>query len=433
MSAIFTLTGNPFVDAGIYVMSELLGKEIDKIEREDLKKLIPQLVDVYFTDGWRNMIYLIFTTNHPAVHPSKKKDKGYYEKLLNALVDDVRELSSFGACVSCGRRDKSSIERKFGIGRELVPLTGSAELVNFFPRAMLGLEMCSACLLAIQFMPIFLHYCGGKFLLMHSASDKVMRYWAKNCVNHLRKQIVTGNFTGCFVSDEKNPVNSLFRSIENLIREYDERWFDEDIAIRFYHFANPGQSPSVEIFDVPSPVFRFLAYVKQIDSYDAWVKILRRGETTRGVNRVYMGLLNGESIVRYFFGDEREIYGNWNLLKFYLKEVREMDEKRINAIRAFADRISDLIRQLDDDKRLRQIENAKDYAEFRNVLRFIEKDAIRVGFGEPIVKFDEYVNLILPDGAIGWNEVRDLLLFRIYEVLHGWLVERKFEVGEQSE
>ncbi len=433
MSAIFTLTGNPFVDAGIYVISELLGKEIDRIEKENLEKLIPQLVDVYSTDGWRNMIYLIFTTNHPAVHPSKKSDRGYYEKLLYALVDDISALSDSGVCVSCGRRDKSSVERKSGIGRELVPLTGSAELVNFFPRAMLGLEMCSACLLAIQFMPIFLHYCGGKFLLMHSGSDKVMRYWAKNCVNHLHKQIATGNFTGCFVSDEKNPVNSLFRSIENLIREYDERWIDEDIAIRFYYFANPGQMPSVEIFDVPSPVFRFLAYVKQIDSYDAWVKILSKGETTRGVNRVYMGLLNGESIVRYFFGDGREIYGNWNLLKFYLKEVREMEEKRINAIREFADRISELIRRLDDDKRLRQIETVNDYAGFRNVLRFLERDAIRIGFEEPIVKFDEYVNLVLPDGAIGWNEVRDLLLFRIYEVLHNWLVERKFEVGEQSE
>ncbi len=433
MQAIFTLTGNAFVDAGLYVMSELLNKEIDKIEKEDLRKLVSRLVDVYFTDGWRNMIYLIFTTNHPAVHPSKKNDKGYYERFLYALVDDINLPSDSGVCVSCGRRDKSSVERKFGIGRELVPLTGSAELVNFFPRAMLGLEMCSACLLAIQFMPIFLHYCSGRFLLMHSASDKVMRYWAKNCVNHLHKQIATGNFTGCFTSDLANPVNSLFRSIENLIREYDERWVDEDIAIRFYYFANPGQTPSVEIFDVPSPVFRFLAYVKQIDSYSAWVKILEKGEMTRGVNRVYYGLLNEESIVRYFFGNEREVYGNWNLLKFYLKEVREMDEKRINAIKEFADRISELIRRLGDDRRLSQLERVEDYAGFRNVLRFLEKDGIKIGFEVPIVKFDEYVNLILPNGAIGWNEVRDLLLFRIYEVLHDWLVSRKFGVEEQGE
>jgi len=31
--------------------------------------------------------------------------------------------------------------------------------------------------------------------------------------------------------------------------------------------------------------------------------------------------------------------------------------------------------------------------------------------------------LILPEGATGWNEVRDLILFRIYEVLHSWLIE----------
>lgn len=34
----FTLTGNPFVDAGIFVLSELLNKNIEEITPEDLKE-----------------------------------------------------------------------------------------------------------------------------------------------------------------------------------------------------------------------------------------------------------------------------------------------------------------------------------------------------------------------------------------------------------
>jgi CRISPR-associated protein Cst1 len=141
-------------------------------------------------------------------------------------------------------------------------------------------------------------------------------------------------------------------------------------------------------------------------------------------------LIRGESIVRYFFKGEREVFGNWELLKFYLKEVKEMDEKRINAIRDFADRIADLISRLNDVKRLFQLETVKDYSGFRNVLRFLAKDAVKVGMEEPLIKFDEYVGLILPDGAMGWNEVRDLLLFRIYEQLHDWLKSRGSEIIE---
>jgi len=38
MPGYFALTGNPFIDAGVFVLSELLDKEIEEITPEDLKK-----------------------------------------------------------------------------------------------------------------------------------------------------------------------------------------------------------------------------------------------------------------------------------------------------------------------------------------------------------------------------------------------------------
>ncbi len=427
MKPIFLLTGNPFVDAGTYVISELSRKRIEEIEVDDLRELYPKLIDVYFSNAWKKNLYSIFP-NHPVTHNTGSPER--YEKFLEELIEDVKPINVSGSCVACGRRDKSDAGGKLGIGKHLVPLTGSADFVNFFPKAMLGLEMCSACLFAIQFMPIFLHQCGGKFLLMHSNSERVMRYWAKNCVAELDKQIALGSFTGCYSNDINNPVNSFFKSIEEMIVKYDEDWSHESVFIRFYYFSNYGQSPFVKIFDIPTPVFRFLAYVKQVNAYSEWKELVGRAYDRRGNNQIYERLLNGESIVRYFLRGNREVFGDWNLLKFYLKEVEEMDEKRINAIREFADRIADLIYHLGDVKRLFQLETVRDYAGFRNVLRFLAKDAVRVGMKEPLVKFDEYVNLILPDGAVGWNEVRDLLLFRIYERLHDWFRSQISEIDE---
>lgn len=91
------------------------------------------------------------------------------------------------------------------------------------------------------------------------------------------------------------------------------------------------------------------------------------------------------------------------------------------------DKIAEIIKSLDSIKRLRQIEMAQSFSDFRGVLLRLERqDAVRAGLKEPLIRFDDYV-FIFADGAKVWNEVRDLLLFRIYERLHDWLLERRVE------
>ena len=52
MPGYFTLTGNPFVDAGIFVLSELLNKNIEEITPEDLKEPINTILSLYLSDVW---------------------------------------------------------------------------------------------------------------------------------------------------------------------------------------------------------------------------------------------------------------------------------------------------------------------------------------------------------------------------------------------
>jgi len=92
MLSYFTLTGNPFVDAGIFILSELLDKEIEEITPEDLKEPIDTILSLYLSDAWRKNLYSIFP-NSPLVNPSiKKKDKkGYFLKKIDVLrLKEVR-------------------------------------------------------------------------------------------------------------------------------------------------------------------------------------------------------------------------------------------------------------------------------------------------------------------------------------------------------
>jgi len=54
----FTLTGNSFVDAGVFALSELLNKNIEEITPEDLKEPINTIFPfIYLMSGERIFLY----------------------------------------------------------------------------------------------------------------------------------------------------------------------------------------------------------------------------------------------------------------------------------------------------------------------------------------------------------------------------------------
>ena len=109
-----------------------------------------------------------------------------------------------------------------------------------------------------------------------------------------------------------------------------------------------------------------------------------------------------------------------------MKEVRNMDEKRIEVIKNVGDRLSDYIKDNDKFNTLAKLEQASNYNNFRNILRKILKNKINNGDEELLFTFDEYVRDLFPDGNMTWRETQDLLLFKIYENLHNWLIENGY-------
>ena len=128
---------------------------------------------------------------------------------------------------------------------------------------------------------------------------------------------------------------------------YEETRLAESITLQIYYFSNFGQGPELEIFHLPAPVFRFLRYAYQSDFRQAWQQISRSGyqkvkwdevesedDYKNKHNLVYEYLLEGRSIVGFFLNRRaRKTRGNWALLSLYLKEVRNMEESRLNVIK----------------------------------------------------------------------------------------------------
>ncbi|MFQ5892506.1 MAG: type I-B CRISPR-associated protein Cas8b1/Cst1 [Candidatus Methanofastidiosia archaeon] len=246
------------------------------------------------------------------------------------------------------------------------------------------------------------------------------------------------NFTGFYSGGYKNPRNAIFHII-NIIQSYEERWEDENPSITFYHFINHNQVADLKVYYFPTKVFRFLSHIRTHEKYGEWLKVVRQGyryvkwdkvksedDYKNKLNEVYNRLLQGVSILRYFIEyQERKVYGDWDLLKNYLKEVRGMDEKRLIVLKKVEDEIARYIKETDKIKRLNQLEMSRNYYTFRNVLRLITKDRIVKGERKPLFTLDDYVECLFPEGNLSWRETQDLLLFRIYEILHDWLIEEK--------
>lgn len=433
-------TGNPFVDAGMWAICELAGKpDPEHLAIDDLREARDKIVDLYLTEGWVRSLYSVFP-NSPITNNAVKEKRKKLGEFLDSLLEDIKPLGPGGSCVACGRRN-----HRDRLIRTQVPMTGSGAFINYFPSAAEGADYCPACVFCIQFSPLVTYSCGKMMLLIHSNSENVMRHWVKEPIREMHRQISMRDYAGCPKGDSKNPRNALFSIISRIQEHSEVRWVEENPTITFYHYTNRNDKPDMNVYYLPTSVFRFLAYVNRHYRRRDWNEMVKDGfvgvkweknpgaeEYVNKKNEVYDRLLAGRSIVKYFFSARtRNVYGDWGLLSLYLTEVRGMEKERIDIVKRVGDEIADLIRQRNDIKRLEKLERSDTYGALRNQLRIIIKERIRQGASGPLFSLDEYVDQLFPSHDF-WRETLDLLLFRIYENLHDWLVTNIVDIAEES-
>jgi len=435
---IFIRTGNPFVDAGIYAIMAWMNKNsMESITKKDIEEFIPMIVDLYLKKKWNNQLMGMVFPNSPITNPSSKDKRKGYTEYLSTLINSIPPLGC-GDCISCGRRNATE-----SLGRANIPLTGSGTFRSFFPHASQGVKYCPACTFAIQVMPTMLRKCG-LLMLLQSNSDILMRLWVKDAIKHItHEQIGQNAFTGMYSKDENRPTNTLFQNIQNIIVQ--EKHLDLNASIRVYYFNSNNRKQDLRIFDMPNRVFRFLIHANDPTFSREWSKIVVKGyaikkdetldENTykKHTNTVYENLLNEKSIISYFIDKEnKRSIGSWELIAHYLKDVKRMEKEQITAIKELADNIAGTIRASGETKRLGQLERASKPYTFRNVLLRIERDRVSQKLATPLTDYEGYVSTVMAD-SLYWADAQNLILFRIYEQLHEWLVENEYAPKPEEE
>jgi len=198
---LYDWTGNPWVDAGIVTILEYTNKKnVYEINLDDLQSMSMLMQELYMEHSWQTNLYSVFP-NHPVtqsygIKTSQKnkqiteqqrsenikklrfKQKEEFRNLLNQMINSITPLSNHGDCIACGRRMVREQRN-----RMYIPLSGYAGS-HFFSFTTEGVDYCNACTFAIQCSPMIFYKCIN-LMLIHSNSHKVMRYWAKKCIDNI--------------------------------------------------------------------------------------------------------------------------------------------------------------------------------------------------------------------------------------------------------
>lgn len=467
MENLFEWTGHPFVDVGVAGLCAMVGKQgPEELTAEDVDRAAEELAEYYFDKALLAYLSCVFPNaeyvqpepkNENARRKKAKKREEYKERVLFAHRNRPQPEAEGLTCAFCGKAASQLVHRS------QVPMISGDNVINFYPEGLTRLPICGYCLVAIQVLPMAGRRVQGRLLIAHSDEAAMTLAFARQCVEENRRII---NLYRSQEASDKYPGIDTRRTfvLWELTKTYQELREhlpeSKPFSITVYWMSNSGQGPGVEIFHLPSNLLKFLLFAGQAPHGDSWRRLLaqhwmakskqKNGEDAtrhlREQNRVVEDLVNifeGTAIdkgkashfVRQYLRPHRHDPYWWNVVELFLREVLAMDADRIDAIRNFADGITDYICRANDRNLAKQLLLAENYSDFRRVLVRAQRRAAENG--ELLFGFDDFVTVFDLVGGASWEErslTMDLIAIRMTEKLveHGFLTKEELEVSETA-
>ncbi|MEA4936719.1 MAG: hypothetical protein VB102_08765 [Paludibacter sp.] len=434
-------TGDPFADVGGHVIKYLMEKHPEK----DILGLIEYITKIY-VNKWEGKINPFFL-NSAITQPAYKGDIKIKEtiKYFSSLIDDTA-ICEEGYCRITGRKTKL-----FKAGRDNSLMSGSGTFVNFHHNFQLGMMLSKEMIIRMFFVPFGSIFIGGRIAIIQSNIAEVDEFFVKkNCEANL-VNLATSSSEGVLKSEYGIPANALFQFVDDLLINRIKEATDENkgISLSLYHFTNFGASPEIVIYKLPSTIFRFystcqsptlkvdwqpflLAHYKNSKFKGAKYiatnlnyEITKKDETEQIVfddfklwrNIVLENLLNAKTLLRLFVKWGATHKFNFAIIEIYQKNVQNMKQETLNKIKELAL----FLTNTDEDAIKKSIKALDGYKSAYELRRFFLKNVVaknyKDGAKETIITMEELVYYLFPDD-ITWRDIRDILLFAIYQELH---------------
>ncbi len=425
---LFDFVGNPFVDAGVAGLTKLVKKNHPKdITMSDLNKAIGMLPTYFmqkkgmkFEQRWQGLMGCVYARNITFFNPIKPERVKQY---ATQFIDVLQPLGSKGTCILCGRRDAFRGEN--AISFEKIPLISSPGFANYNPSWQGSFSACAGCVLSMLFLPFGalapINDNGNPSFVMvaHSPKKEIMLWLAEDVIAEVGiKTRMPGELINFYYPKDKEATIPGFSKIPavtilRLISHFENRINETDSTrIDVYMITNSGQNSSVEVVRIQPNLFGFA--INALKHFSGPFRQLLSQSCDGDIahkrsNYISSRLINGEKILSNFLDRKnKRIHGNQKLAEMYAKEVLEVSENRLNAVREVGDQLWDYLKTLKSNKSKKElfaIERAKTMNEINAVLIRALKD------GHPVIDLDQFAR-VFSDSK--WQDARDLLLIHLY-------------------
>lgn len=357
------LTGNPFVDTGLCVISHMAGLErIDDLSLKNIKHVFGDGYELANKNSQLKCFTQIFTTNNPLKQPSysaEKRVKEYVETLKD-LLDGIEESDGSGEsiCWSCGSPTTYTFKKQ--IGREWFPLSGSlGSDAQFLPAASSSPFICPLCLFSVHYLTFGTFLLSGKLAVLQSNYSDFQYRLIKDLAADIASRTNAGNYE---TVGSKEGDRVLLRRLLAFFRKTKEAKgtykLPTSAMLYMWKFSNAGQNPACAIEEIPNSSLAFLEEVAkhgmegELETLASLEKnpqysLLRCVSQRRDYNNLYPFKKHKGSTPRLYELYQRHVIGRSQaVLKLshkvasHIREnVEEREVERMKRKEAFRDRV----------------------------------------------------------------------------------------------
>lgn len=280
------LTGNPFVDTGLGVISALADIDISQLTLGHLKSVYSDGSQIADWNSKFKSFTQLFTVNNSLTHPGLKRSGlniAIYKKTMGAILAEVNKTNIGPRCWACGTQSnfnfakvyKEVVEKAGGtppkeekkIGRDFFPLAGSlGSDAQFLPSASNAPTICPKCLFAVQYLPIGITLIKGydskgnikSFPSVFQSTS--IDFWyelLKDIVKNITSRAYAGDYETLGKKDG-NFIVTLLAHFERLQREQWKGGIPKGTNLYVWRFNNFGDSADCKIDTIPNPALEFL-------------------------------------------------------------------------------------------------------------------------------------------------------------------------------
>lgn len=432
-------TGDPFADTGGSVIKFLMQREPQK----SILELIEYTARIYVNkwDGKINPFFLNSAITQPAFKGEKKIQETI--RYFSALIHETLPAEE-GFCRISGRHTKL-----YKAGRDNTLLSGSGTFVNFHHNFQLGMMLSKEMLIRMFFIPLGSILIGGRVAIIQSNSAAINDFFVSNNVKQNLANLAMSASDGVLKSEYAIPSNALFQFVDEIITNIEDIAEEQGVSLTLFHFSNFGASPEITLYALPSVVFQFYNYCQSPQLKKDWQAflfshyrnskykgaeynpssscyLLTKKDKTEEIffdnyklwrNEILDSLLNGKPLLKLFLRWGKKHQLDFNIIEVYQKYIRNMKQETLNKIKELAQ----FLTKQDEDAIKKSIKALDGYKSGYELRRFFLKQVVvknyKEGAKDPIITMEDIVYYLFPDDA-SWKDIRDVLLFAIYQELH---------------